>query len=131
MRKQAEQLVVGRVYADREIGREDVALFRYNGGESFTLIAGKEYATIKLNETVNFEWYVSWYELTPEDQQKLNVIPEEDATYNKPSAPTFTLSDIQRVIERIENEMAECGYTLTEHGLRIAIEIMRDELKIK
>ena len=56
----------------------------------------------------------------------LEIVDDED----KPSESTFTLSDIQRVIERIENEMAECGYTLTEHGLRKAIEIMREELKL-
>ena len=121
MRKKAEQLVVGRVYADIQFGKRSVSFFRYDGGCKFTLVAGSEYFSgLRINDSCNLDT-LNWFELTP----------EEDAIYNKPSEPTFTLSDIQRVIERIENEMAECGYTLTEHGLRIAIEIMREELKLE
>lgn len=124
MRKQAEQLVVGRVYADLDTNHLEPTFLRFVGVSDinlhqFTRVKGNRYGEDS-DGIIVFPLIGPWYELTP----------EEDAIYNKPSEPTFTLSDIQRAIERIENEMAECGYALTEHGLRIAIEIMRDELKI-
>lgn len=128
MRKQAKQLVVGRVYADMQYHSEPILLkffgYTVNGSPLFTRVKGTGY-----NEnddgTIQFSSKLVWYELTP----------EEDAIYNKPYDPTFTLSDIQRVIERIEKEarfISDSDYD--RHWVKFrdkAIEIMREELKIK
>lgn len=127
MRKQAEQLVVGRVYADTKGNIYEPVFMKFvkyvsDETAAFSYVSGSKIYPTNQEGLSCFLSSQGWYELTPEDEKELNLTPSD---------PTFTLSDIQRVIERIENEMAECGYTLTEHGLRIAIEIMREELKIK
>lgn len=131
MRKQAEQLVVGRVYADVRHNDVSPSFLRFIGMNDknrpqFTRVKGGLYGEDE-NGIIQFSLGLDWYELTP----------EEDAIYNKPSEQTFTLSDIQLVIERIERE-AKCLDTFKDSslnhikgGLIGAITIMRDELKIK
>lgn len=130
MRKQAEQLVVGRVYADIESDNENVksTFFEYLGKENtdmfFKLVGGcREYYSHDVIEDNSKRWY----ELTP----------EEDAIYNKPSEPTFILSDIQQVIEKIEREANfitdndDISDKRWKRGMLEAIKIMREEFKIK
>ena len=136
MRKQAEQLVVGRVYADLEEGENTsfLRLEKYDsvGDPIFSHVGGKKYSFPNDDGLYEFFGSSKWYELTP----------EEDALYNKPSnltpsEPTFTLSDIQRVIERIEREVKDLDtfndrdFNHINYGLNVAIEIMREELKLK
>lgn len=82
MRKQAEQLVVGRVYADTKYNSKPTLLkffgYTFNGSQLFTRVKGTGY-----NEnddgTIQFSKKLVWYEITP----------EEDAIYNKPSETTY------------------------------------------
>lgn len=130
MRKQAEQLVVGRVYADLEEGENTsfLRLEKYDsvGDPIFSHVGGKKYSFPNDDGLYEFFGSSKWYELTPEDEKELNPTPPE---------PTFTLSDINLVIERIEKKAKanEHGTVsiLFALGLRQATEIMRDELKIK
>lgn len=133
MRKQAEQLVVGRVYADISNDKIQPVLLRFVGRDESENVktvfvdGSRNIYDIGIKGQISFTPLCNLYELTP----------EEDAIYNKPSEPTFTLSDIQRVIERIENKAnlitdnSDEYDTIWRRGMREAIKIMREELKIK
>lgn len=125
MRKQAKQLVVGRVYADIKEGKSTafLRLEKYDsvGDPMFSHVGGKPYSFPTDEGLFAFSESTDFYELTL----------EEDAIYNKPSEPIFTLSDIQRVIERIEKYTSDSRDPLIVTGMFRAIEIMREELKLK
>lgn len=132
MRKQAKELVVGRVYVDLETNYVKPFFFRFIGMSDknrpqFTRVKGTGYRQDE-NGIIEFALGLAWYELTPEDENELNLTPSE---------PTFPLSDIQRVIERIKKEANfitdndDISDRRWRRGMREAIEIMREELKLK
>ena len=76
MRELAKELVVGKVYADVNDSDSETTFLKFvgmseNNQPQFTRVKGHRYGEDE-NGIIQFGFGGNWYELTPEDEKKLN-----------------------------------------------------------
>lgn len=137
MRKLAEKLEVGRVYADiyNEENKQTTFFrfegYRCNGTQKWSKVLGDDYSE-SLDGYIGFLANEKWYELTPEDEKELGI--------NQPKSYTEAIANLMQDVftckvdpsnyeQKIVIDNQPKQRTFTEEDILRALEVVSNSAK--
>lgn len=120
MRKQAKELIIGRVYADINDSDSETTFLKFiglskNSRPQFARVKGKNYGEDE-NGIIHFPFGLNWYELTPADEALLNTPPApiiKSSTIQAPDIPRLVALAVDKCREKmdfVEVDIEENGW---------------------